>query len=339
MVDIGTNGITVDKSDLCKDSIDQINDLQRVFDTSIRKGSNFGKDKLFDAIKGISDAGDQELSNKDDVINNAKGPAEDVISNINSIKDRIANGEILEGSGIDVGNLVECLSGLNPDNFKLPLDIFDGINTNNAGRTLYSISGQLLDTVGNLIDDALTPLEKAVTQAADHLKKLLDINALDNLLQLSRCLQDCNNGQSISGSNVYQVWCTDEQSYVTVFSENFPTECPNDPNHTIDRALTKTIITKLQSDIDIEESLSSVGMTLNGDIDWTSSMFSGLDNPISENMKTHFNDIQDFKNGIKTEAIELKDFSPLPEIPKPSIPKYDNPLKNLPFSEKMGNLF
>ncbi len=328
-MDIGLDGVKFEKSDICKGVGGQISDLQRGLSNTISMGRNFASRQISNSIQNIVDDVDfsetLDIGSKLDAIS---GSVDDKLSGINSLKEKIVSKEIVEGSGLDVATVVECLSGISlpglPDDLNSPVSIGD------MGNILNEAGNWIADNVSDLLSEALNPLEKALHDSLESLKGLLNIPGLDSLLQLTQCLADCPGGdfQGVSTSmNQYRIYCLTEQKEYTIYASDRPGTyaCPTDPNHVCDEELAELVQTGVMSDILIEEQLSSVGLSITGEIDWDSAIMTAV--PLPGGVKDTMTAVSSLTDNVKDQIAVAKDFNPLPQIPDlPALPEFSNPL-------------
>lgn len=334
-------GIKFGKEDLCKDVGDQIDDLQRGMNRTVNLGRSYGASSVLSGITAIDESPtfvateniDSELANMSDNVSNK-------MDGIQSFKDGLASGELIEGSNISAKTITDCLAGIDLSKFGNP----DGtIPMGSAGKVLEEATNWLSNNMLDMLDTLIDPLEKTLANAIDGLRNLLDIPALDKLLQLLDCLQDCpgaNFGGVATDLKQWRIYCLTEQKEYTIYSETLPGTyaCPIDENHVCDEELHTMVRSGISSPVAIEEKLTSVGLTLNGEIDWNSPVFSEA--PIPNSVKENMEKITTFKKDAEDQITALKEFSPVPEIPElPTIPKFDNPINKLPAAEKIMKLF
>ena len=337
-MDFSPDGISFSKDDICKDVGGQLGDLQRGMNRIFDKGDNLFNRGVKDALDNVLPGDDDiDLSEIDDTINSAG-------DGFDGLKDKLGEQGIV---GSDVQNIIECLAGLDGvsdlfDNFN-PANMLDGvIDTSLIGKVLEGAADWLMDNAGKAINSLLNPTEQLLNNAISALQDLLDINMLDKLLQLLQCVENCPGAEGFNGSsepiNQYEIFCLTEKKKLTVFSKEEPKAngCPN--NHFIDMNQTKLIQKDVPPSVLLEDKLSKVGLTINGEIDWESDVLK--DNPSATVMKDKMNKISDFKKGVGDKLYSAKEFSPIPDPPEiPSIPKIENPLNNLSISKKIDALF
>jgi hypothetical protein len=341
IMDISPDGISFSQDDVCTDVGDKLGGLQRGLNRTLDKGKTLTNGKLKDAINNVIPNPDViDLSALNDKLNQAK-------DGFNSFKNKAGDQEI---GGEDVKTLMECLGGAGEDianlfdNFN-PLNMLDGkIDLSAVGKVLEGAASWALDNITKGINFLLDPTEKLLSDAISSLSGLLDIGALDKLLQLLQCVENCPGAEGFNSSseplNQYEVFCKNEQKKYTVFSAKEPMVdgCPKDPNHFIQLSDTKLIRKNVPSSVVVEDQLSKVGLTLNGEVDWDSDALKDL--PISSETKDKMNQISEFKKGAADKLGEAKKFSPVPDPPEiPSIPKVENPLNKMSVAKKIESLF
>ena len=333
-MDITTSGISFGKEDLCKDVGSQIGDLQRGLDRTLSSGRGFASRGILDGISAINDDVDfSPTLGTDSLLGDLGSSMSDKLSGITSLKDKVISGEIVEGTNISVETIVDCLTGIDLGDLG-KFGASDGtIPVDNIGKVLEGATDYLKDNMGDVLDQLFSPLEKTLSKAIDGLRNLLDIPALDKLFGLTDCLQDCPGadfGGVSTNSKQWTVYCIDEQKEFTVYSEDRPGTyaCPTDSNHVCDEELTTLVNNSVLSPVLIEDKLSSIGLTTNGEIDWDSSLFT--DTLVPESVKENMNKITDFKKGFEDNLSIAKKFTTLPEIPSlPALPEMKNILPNI----------
>lgn len=342
-----TEGIKFGKEDLCKDIGDQIGDLQRGFETTISMGRGFGTKALTDGISGISDAGGEAaLGDLDLGIAGIKDKADGMFSSINNFKKDIADGNIVDGLNVNVGSIVDCLTGLDLSKFGIGSDgDTSKVNIGSTNKILEDTLSIMSTSIMNELRQLMGSAEKALMDGIDKLRNLLDIDALDKMFQLTGCLQDCPGAGNYQGTdtsiNSYTVYCLTEQKEFIVYSSTPPVGlyvCPTDSNHVCDEELTKIKQKNIPSHVGIESKLSAIGLTINGEIDWESPALEDLEIPTK--LIDNVNMVTDFKKDIESKVSLAKKFSSLPELPTlPKLPTLSNPIKDLDISGKIEALF
>jgi hypothetical protein len=336
-----TDGIKFEKDDICTDLGNKLGGLQRGLDRTINQGRTLANSGLKNAISNVIPGPDIiDISEIENSIDEAK-------NGFDALKDKLGDQDI---GGQDIQTLMECLSGLSGleggldlfDKFN-PLNMIDGkLDVSFVGKILDGAADWLSDNASKGIDLLLTPTEKILSGMISSLSKLLDIAALDKMLQLLQCLEECPGASGFNSSpkpiNQYEIYCIEEKKKYTVFSETEPgaTGCPN--NHFIDMNQTKLIRKNVPSSVVLEDQLSKAGLTLNGDIDWDSDVFSDVSIP--PEVKEKADKVLEAKKGIADKLADAKKFSPIPEVPPiPEIPKIENPLNELSVAKKIAALF
>lgn len=336
-----TEGIKFGKEDLCKDMGSQINDLQGGLNRTVSLGRSYGASSVLTGITNIDESLDfVPTANMDSALGGLQTNLDSKLGGIQSVKDKISSGEIVEGSNISVQSITECLSGVDLSKFGNP----DGtIPMSSMGKVLEEATSWLADNMLDMLSELVDPLEKGLADAIDGLRKLLDIPALDKLLGFLECLQDCPGGDfggMSTNVNQYRIYCVTEQKEYVVYSDTPPgsNACPTDPGHYCDEDLVEVVQVGVPSPVAVEEKLSSIGLTLNGDIDWSSAVFA--DAPITQTVMDNVTKVTDLKKGIEDQLLAAKEFSPVPEIPElPEIPKIENPINKLDVAQKLEALF
>jgi hypothetical protein len=342
-----TEGIKFGKEDLCKDTGDQITDLQRGFETTISMGRGFGTKGLTEGISGIIDAGGESaLGDLDLGIAGLKDKSNGMFSSIDTFKNDIASGSIVDGLNVNVGSIVDCLTGFDLSKFGIGDDgDTSKVNISSTNKILEETMSTMSTSIMNELSQLMGPAEKALMDGVDKLRNLLDIDVLDKLFQLTGCLQNCPGAESYQGTdtsiNSYTVYCLTEQKEFIVYSLTPPVGpyvCPTDSNHVCDEELTKIKQKNIPSHLGIESKLSAIGLTINGEVDWESPALEGLEIPTK--LIDNVNMVTEFKKDIENKVSLAKKFSPLPELPTlPKLPTLNNPIKDLDMSGKIAALF
>lgn len=323
-----TDGIKFGKEDLCKDTGDQIGDLQRGLDNTISLGKNAGLRSISSSVTNMLD--DTNFIPTSDIgskLSNITGSIDDKLGGISTLKDKVLSGEIVEGSNIDAQSIAECLSGM--DLPSLPSGPGGSVGMGDMGKILEEAGNAIADGVGGLLSEALDPLENALSDALKGLKDSLDLPGLDKLLQLAQCMQDCpgaSSGGVSTSLNQYKIWCVTEQKSYVVLSETPPgsNACPTDSGHYCDEDLVEVIQIGVLSPVAIEDKLSTVGLSITGDIDWESAALSSMGVP--SNIQDSMNQVSEMQNGLNDKLAVAKDFSPVPEPPElPALPEIKSP--------------
>lgn len=336
-----TDGIKFEKDDICTDLGDKLGGLQRGLDRTINQGRSLANGGIKDAISNVIPGPDIiDTSEIENSIDEAK-------NGFDALKDKLGDHEI---AGQDISDLLDCLSGLGGleggldflDKFN-PLNMIDGkLDLSSVGKVLEGAVDWLADNASKGLDLLLTPTEKILSGLISTLSGLLNIDAIDKMLAILQCLENCPGASGFNSSpnpiNQYEVYCIEEKKKYTVFGTEEPgtTGCPN--NHFIDMNQTKLIRKNVPSSVVLEEQLSKAGLTINGDIDWDSDVFSDV--TIPPEVKEKADKVLEVKKGIADKLAEAKKYSPIPEVPEiPKIPKIENPLNNLSVAKKIAALF
>ncbi len=325
-------GIKFGKEDLCKDAGDQIGDLQRGLDNTISIGKNAGMRSISTSVTNMLD--DTNFIPTPDIgskLSNITGSIDDKLDGMSSLKDKVLSGEIVEGSNIDAQSIAECLSGM--DLPSLPSGPGGSVGMGDMGKILEDAGSWIADSVGGLLSEALDPLEKALADALKGLKDSLNIPGLDKLLQLAQCMQDCpgaSSGGVSTDLNQYKIWCVTEQKSYVILSETPPgsNACPTDSGHYCDEDLVEVLQVGVPSPVAIEDKLSTVGLSITGDIDWESAALSAMGVPPS--VIDSMDQVSLMQNDLNDKLAVAKDFSPVPAMPElPALPEIKNPLPNI----------
>ena len=193
MVEIGPEGVKFEKDDLCNTLSGEILKNQKMLDGLINKG----KGAVLGQVKGkmgellglgngaLSDDPQDAIDGATDQANTASGAAGD-------LKDKVLNGELIEGSNASVQTLVECLGGFDLGKIGFP-KADSPIDLSELSKLMDKLAGALLDKIVDLIKEALSPLENAISDALERLKDLLPIDLIDELLNIIQCIEDCPN--------------------------------------------------------------------------------------------------------------------------------------------------
>ena len=184
-IDLNGGGIQFEKDDICNDMGDKLDDLKRSLNRTIDGARSFANKGITDAIPAPGDTVPPiDLTAVTDELDGLTG-------GMDAMKDKIGAAEPIPGSGVDVATIAECLGGFDLSKFSLP-NLPDGtLDTSFIGKILEEAAAWVEDKLKDAIALLLDPTEQLLSNAIDSLKGLLDIKALDKLLQLAQCLQDC----------------------------------------------------------------------------------------------------------------------------------------------------
>ncbi|MDX1701360.1 MAG: hypothetical protein R3250_12125, partial [Melioribacteraceae bacterium] len=215
----------------------------------------------------------------------------------------------------------------------LPTGPDGSVGMGDMGKILEEAGNVIYDIAEGLLSEALDPLEKALADALKGLKDSLNIPGLDKLLQLAQCMQDCpgsSSGGVSTNLNQYKIWCVTEQKSYVVLSETPPgsNACPTDSGHYCDEDLVEVLQVGVPSPVAIEDKLSTVGLSITGDIDWESAALSSMGVPSS--VIDSMDQVSVMQNDLNDKLALAKDFSPVPKMPElPALPEIANPLPNI----------